>query len=191
MAMLGSKEKWNAKYSAKTSFSIDPDEFLIDHISIFKEGSVLDVACGTGRNSIWLAKEGFSVTGVDISDIGLSQLETSAKKNQVTIKTIAMDLTDPQALRNLETYDNMIVSRYKPSKEILLTLPLLLNEGGILLLYTHNWKQVAAGKFKQQFCLTPNELVDLPWEMKLLTHTSFELDAGFYDGYIFSKDTNP
>ena len=134
-----------------------------------------------------MAKIGFAVIGTDISDIGLLQLKTLAKENQLVIRTMEIDLTNKQELENLGTYDNIIVSMYKPSHEVLLKLPQFLNEGGVLLICTHNWKQVEAGKFKKEFCLTPNELVDMNWEMKLLKHSTFELNSGFYDGYVFSK----
>lgn len=166
---------------------MDPDKFLVDNVSRLKEGSVLDFACGAGRNSIWLAKIGFAVTGADISDIGLLQLETSSKESQLVISTMEIDLTNNQELKNLGTYDNIIINMYKPSHEILLKLPHYLNDGGVLLICTYNWKQVEAGKFKKDFCLIPNELVDLNWEMKLLKHSTFELDSGYYDGYLFSK----
>ncbi|MFT7162693.1 MAG: tellurite methyltransferase [Bacteroidia bacterium] len=166
---------------------MDPDKFLVDNVSTLKEGSVLDFGCGTGRNSIWLAKIGFAVIGLDISDIGLLQLETSSKESQLVISTMEIDLTNNQKLKNLGTYDNIIINMYKPAHEVLLKLPHFLNDGGVLLICTHNWKQVEAGKFKKEFCLIPNELVDLNWEMKLLKHSTFELDSGFYDGYIFLK----
>jgi tellurite methyltransferase len=182
-----SKEKWNSKYSTN-SFSMDPDKFLVDNITMFKEGSVLDFACGTGRNSIWLVKRGFTVSSADISNIGLMKLENSAKENHLEISAIEIDLTNNHQLESLGTYDNIIINMYKPSYEVLLKLPCLLAEGGVLLICTHNWKQVEAGKFKKDYCLTLNELVDLEWEMKLQKHSSFELDSGFYDGYIFAKE---
>ncbi|MEO9853412.1 MAG: class I SAM-dependent methyltransferase [Reichenbachiella sp.] len=185
--MPDSKEKWNTKYSSKSSFSTEPDQFLVDQVALLKEGSVLDFACGTGRNSIWLAKMGFEVTGADISDIGLLRLKVSAKESHVVIRTLEVDLTNELKLENLGPCDNIIINMYKPSQEILLMLPKLLNEGGVLLICTHNWKQVEAGKFKKEFCLMPNELIDIKWEMKLVKHSTFELDSGFYDGYVFSK----
>lgn len=187
--MLGSKEKWNSKYSNKSSFSIEPDIFLMDNIATLKQGTILDFACGTGRNSICMAKKGFTVTGADISDVGLGQLEGSAQEDHLDISIVEIDLTNNHELESLRTYDNIIINMYKPSHEVLLKLPSFLNEEGVLLICTHNWKQVEAGRFKRQFCLTPNELVQMDWEMKLLNHSTFELDSGFYDGYVFEKET--
>ena len=185
--MPGSKEKWNAKYGAKSSFSKEPDPFLVEHVHLFKPGSVLDFACGTGRNALWLAKKGYTVDGADISEVGLDLLETEAKANQLTVRTMVIDLTDQEQLNDLQTYDNLIINLYKPSPKVLLELPKHLNKGGILLICTHNWHQVAAGKFKKQYSLGPNELMDLNWQMKLVQHASFENNSGFYDGYVFEK----
>ena len=46
-------------------------------------GKVLELGCGTGTDAIWLAKNGFEVTAVDVSDIAISIAEKSAKKSGV------------------------------------------------------------------------------------------------------------
>lgn len=58
-----------------------PDHNLINFFTSFPipaEGSALDLGCGTGDNSIWLAKHGFQVTGCDLSDIALDQAQAKA-----------------------------------------------------------------------------------------------------------------
>ena len=183
--MSNSKEKWNAKYSARSSFSMEPDQFLVDHRHLLKDGSVLDFACGTGRNAIWLAQNGFDVHGVDISEVGLKQLDAAAVVAHVDVQAMVLDLEDLEQWKNLATYDNIVVNMYKPDHEALMKMPELLNGGGRLLICTHNWQQVEVGKFKKAFCLMPNELIDLNWDLEQLKYSSFETKTGFYDGYIF------
>ena len=49
---------------------VEPDDFIVDFVSTLKERrskTILDVGCGAVRNTIFLAKEGFHVIGIDVS----------------------------------------------------------------------------------------------------------------------------
>jgi 2-polyprenyl-3-methyl-5-hydroxy-6-metoxy-1,4-benzoquinol methylase len=52
----------------------------------------LDIACGEGRNSIFLARRGFRVTGIDISDVGIAKAERQARAEGLEIDFRRMDL---------------------------------------------------------------------------------------------------
>jgi 2-polyprenyl-3-methyl-5-hydroxy-6-metoxy-1,4-benzoquinol methylase len=52
----------------------------------------LDIACGEGRNSIFLARHGFRVTGIDISDAGIAKAERLALAERLEIEFRRMDL---------------------------------------------------------------------------------------------------
>jgi len=65
--------KWNDKYLQRES-STAPSRIVTKHYALNRPGKALDIAAGTGRNSIFLSKHGFSVEAVDISDVGLRQL---------------------------------------------------------------------------------------------------------------------
>ena len=47
-----------------------------------KKGSVLDICCGAGTHSIYLAKKGFDVTGIDISDTAIKTAKERAKASK-------------------------------------------------------------------------------------------------------------
>jgi SAM-dependent methyltransferase len=64
--------KWNQKYKKK-KYPREPSQIVRDYFSLAKIGKALDIGAGNGRNSIFLAKQGFSVEAVDISDIGLAE----------------------------------------------------------------------------------------------------------------------
>ncbi|MDP2974096.1 MAG: methyltransferase domain-containing protein [Candidatus Diapherotrites archaeon] len=54
----------------------EPDENVVEHVKLFKEEgihSILDLGCGLGRNSVFLAKSGFSVTAADLSPTALEK----------------------------------------------------------------------------------------------------------------------
>jgi len=66
---------------------------LIDSGKV-KPGTALDIGCGTGAKSIYLAKKRFEVTGIDISETAIKYAKENARKAKVKVEFIAADATD-------------------------------------------------------------------------------------------------
>jgi SAM-dependent methyltransferase len=65
---------WNERYGTKDSlWSGNPNRNLVSEASGLRPGEALDVGCGEGADSIWLAGRGWRVTGVDISTLALGR----------------------------------------------------------------------------------------------------------------------
>ena len=65
---------WDERYSMEEyAYGITPNEFLVENVSCIPNGKVLSLAEGEGRNAVFLAKQGYSVTAVDASLVGLSK----------------------------------------------------------------------------------------------------------------------
>ncbi len=89
------RQKWNAKYR-DGSGGHKPTHILTryhDHVS---PGPALDIACGNGRNSLFLAKKGFIVDAVDISNVAMDRL----KGCHPNINALCMDLDTWEIPRN-------------------------------------------------------------------------------------------
>jgi SAM-dependent methyltransferase len=71
-----------------------PNDFLKSHYEEIPKGKVLLLAEGEGRNAVFLAKIGYSVTAVDISSVGLKKAQKLAQENNVIIETICADLEE-------------------------------------------------------------------------------------------------
>ncbi|WP_337864973.1 class I SAM-dependent methyltransferase [Ignavibacterium sp.] len=69
-------------------------KFLLSKINLPANSSILDLACGSGRHSILLAKEGYNVTGVDLSDKLLSEAIKNSKAENLEIEFIKSDIRD-------------------------------------------------------------------------------------------------
>src|SRR5437660_8061022 len=58
----------------------------------------IELGCGTGTNSVWLAQQGFDVLGVDLSPLALERAEQRAKAAGVKVRFVAADVLNPPDL---------------------------------------------------------------------------------------------
>ncbi len=88
------RSRWDSLYEKTQGyvFGKEPAEILKDTIDILPVGRALDIAMGEGRNAVFLAKKGFVVDGVDLSEVAIRKAKRLAKENQVTISTQQADL---------------------------------------------------------------------------------------------------
>lgn len=86
---------WDERYSAEEyAYGKDPNQFLKENYETIPRERVLSLAEGEGRNAVFLAKQGYSVTAVDGSKVGLRKAERLAKENRVTIDLVHADLAE-------------------------------------------------------------------------------------------------
>ena len=84
---------WNARYAGKELvWSAGPNRFLVSEAGGLPPGRALDLACGEGRNAIWLAEQGWQVTGVDFSDVAIEKARAIAAKRGVDVDFRVADL---------------------------------------------------------------------------------------------------
>jgi len=78
---------WDARYAAEASegfvWTTTPNQFVVAEVEGLRPGRALDLACGEGRNAVWLAEAGWDVTGVDFSAAGLNKAARHAAANGV------------------------------------------------------------------------------------------------------------
>lgn len=88
------RERWNKEYDSgiPTLLNADANQFLAATIKGRTAGSALDLGIGQGRNAVYLAKQGWTVTGVDISDVAVTQARANAARDGVAIATVVSDL---------------------------------------------------------------------------------------------------
>jgi len=89
---------WDEIYSGtEFAFSKEPNDFLRETFEqIPAGGHVLCLAEGEGRNAVFLAQQGYTVTAMDMSEVGLIKATQLAKDRGVTITTQVADLADYQ-----------------------------------------------------------------------------------------------
>ncbi|MFT9496182.1 class I SAM-dependent methyltransferase [Anaerosolibacter sp.] len=83
MEYMGDKEYWEKKISNRSDHPLSPEKAIVENIACFKKGSILDIACGDGRNTLFFLENGFEATGVDFSSKALERLRMFAKRSYV------------------------------------------------------------------------------------------------------------
>lgn len=147
MAAMGSAD-WNERYKETPSlWGADANVFVADVFSGCEPGRALDLACGEGRNALWLAGRGWQVTAVDFSEAALAKARAQAAERALTVDWVEADLTgyrpEPGA------FDAVVIA-YLHLRESALTRILrsaadALAPGGTLLVVGHDATNPAEG----------------------------------------------
>lgn len=88
------REQWNTIYSAADfPYKTEHNEFLADVIKGRTPGTALDIGMGRGRNALYLASQGWQVTGVDISDAGMKTAADEARKAGLRVNAVLQDFS--------------------------------------------------------------------------------------------------
>ena len=89
------REDWNARYAQKELlWTAEPNRLFAAEVGSLEPGRALDVACGEGRNAVWLAERGWRVTGVDFSDVALGKAAELAAARGVAVEWVLADVLD-------------------------------------------------------------------------------------------------
>jgi ubiquinone/menaquinone biosynthesis C-methylase UbiE len=88
----GPAATWNQIFAHATGFEHAPNKLLVTWAARHPAGTALDVAMGQGRNAVYLASEGWKVTGVDISDEGVRQARDAAAAQHLALDGVVADV---------------------------------------------------------------------------------------------------
>lgn len=92
---------WDDRYAdSELVWSIEPNRWVVEFCADLPPGRALDVAAGEGRNAIWLAEQGWTVTAVDFSAVAVQRMTRLAAErlgDRVTaLSAVLGDATKPQ-----------------------------------------------------------------------------------------------
>jgi SAM-dependent methyltransferase len=165
---------WDERYAeAEYVYGKEPNSFLNERAGLIpRGGAVLCLAEGEGRNAVWLAQQGFKVTGVDSSSVGMGKAQALASERGVSIETQCADLADYHIEQN--HWDGIVSIfchvpppvRQRLHKEAVKGL----KSGGILILEAYRPKQLEYGtggppvaELMMQLDMIKQELHGLEW----------------------------
>jgi len=159
------REHWNRKYAeAESLWSTTPNRFLVAETSHLEPGRALDLACGEGRNARWLATCGWTVTGIDFSDVAIARARELAARAHLAIEFVCTDLLDYEP--EPDGFDLVLVLYLQiPAIErrvVLERAAAALRAGGTFLLVGHDLTNVTdgvGGPSDPDLLYTPDDIV--------------------------------
>ena len=107
--------KWNKKYNERISQQYNdqaPNQRLKNLTPYLTGSSALDLACGLGANSLFLASIGYQVQAIDISDVAVDYLSEQSYKKKLDINVYLADLTDLNVLNIADSSLDLVISTY-------------------------------------------------------------------------------
>ncbi len=139
---------WDRRYAGTALlWSAEPNQFVVEQVTRMRPGRVLDLACGEGRNCVWLATHGWRATGVDFSAVALGKARELAHRFEATPEWIEADLT--RWTPEYAAYD-LVLAAYLhldaiDRRSVLRAASAALVPGGTLLVLGHDRSNLATG----------------------------------------------
>jgi ubiquinone/menaquinone biosynthesis C-methylase UbiE len=160
------REHWDERYATEELiWKAEPNRFLVEELDALPPGRALDVACGEGRNAVWLASKGWCVTGADFSRAGLAKAQRLATDRGVEVTWVEADVVEwrpPTA-----SFDLVVVMYlHLPAEQrrrALAHAAAALAPGGVLLVVGHDTSNLLKGTGGPQdpaVLFTPEEIVE-------------------------------
>ena len=163
--------RWDDRYRNGEGVGRPPDRFVVHAASSLAPATALDLACGPGRHSLWLAERGWNVTAVDGSSVALELLRESDEHHR--IKTVLADLESPEA--KLSGEFNLVVQTFFLWRPLWPQIRNAVLPGGhyIAVLPTEGLK-------RPEYLVSPGELANVFADWSIITERVIEGRAEFF-----------
>lgn len=178
MANPTDRERWDGKYANRDyDAQLGPTDFVRAQLPLLKQllpgrPAAIDIATGTGRNAVYLAKQGFEVTAVDVSPVGLQLARRLAGDQDAEVDFLEADLESTHL--EVARYDLVLNSHYL-QRTLFPRLVAALKPGGILAFETF-CRSTPQHPMKPEFLLAPNELLKAFSGLKILFYEELPTD---------------
>lgn len=181
------REKWDARYlGGAYEARVHPSALLADWASRIEvtgtAPGAIDIACGAGRNALFLARRGWHVDAVDISPVALGRLRAAADAAALSVTCVERNMEPASsAMDGIDDrrYSLALLIRYADTA-LVEVLPRVLAPGGYLIAEMHLRTDAAvAGPRSPRFRVAPGELRGAA--------TAFEL-LYYHEGFVDDPD---
>ncbi len=171
-APVDARERWNERYAGPgfVPFPDAPAPWLTAHEHLLGGGGrALDVACGDGRNALYLARLGYQVDAIDVSDVAIAALRKAARERGLAIAPRAVDLEREPLPPG--PYD-VVVTMHFLQRSLFEPLQAALAPGGVLVYETfaRAHAETLGHSFNPDYLLEPGELLRAFPALEVLDH---------------------
>lgn len=145
-------KEWDERYrSAELVWGAEPNRFVREQCSSLAPGDAVDLACGEGRNSLWLARRGWRVTGIDYSPVAIERARTLTSQEPADVAArLTWQVGDATAgLVDPRSSDLVVVAylHLAPAEHwlVLANASAALRSGGTLVMVGHDRRNLTEG----------------------------------------------
>lgn len=187
------RDDWNTRYAGpELVWGAGPNRFVAEELEGLVSGRGLDLACGEGRNAIWLAERGWTVTAVDWSGVAIERGRELAAARGVTVEWVVADVLEWEPPgRAFELVLLAYLQLPEPQRSAVLhAAASAVAAGGVLLAVAHDRSNLEGGHGGPQHpavLATPEEIADvlraagLAVERAEVVRRAVETDQGTVD----------
>lgn len=175
------RARWNERYGRGAGpVGLEPSAWLADHRELLERGPrgrALDIACGMGRNALFLAGLGFHVDAVDVSDVAIQATRARAAERGAAVRAVRADVrTDPFPAPPYE----LIVNLNFLERASFGPIERALAPGGLLVFETfgRDQRDVPGSSLDERLTLAPNELLQVFAGLRVLHYRDTVLREG-------------
>ena len=187
MEYMGDSHWWNERFKIRKLTIMQHEKCLEEDMKYFSPaGNVLDIACGDGRNAIYLAGLGYHVHAIDFSEEALNRLDYFCKKQNLKVKTDLVDLSGDDVFIDSNKYDVIIINHYRLNPKLYIKLIDCLNTGGFL--WINGFREVPNDNpnITKLDILSDKDFLSL-CNCTLYDKKSYEIDNRKFIRYIWQK----
>ncbi len=133
--------EWDARYTERAEmWSGRPNGRLVIEVANLTPGRALDIGCGEGADAIWLDRQGWTVTAVDVSDVAVQRARKAAERTGAAVEWVSGDvLATPLPAGSFDLVSIQYPALPKAAGEAAVrSLLASLRPGGILLAVYHD-----------------------------------------------------
>ncbi len=150
---------WEEKYRAGESGQEHaPTILLVETLANVPPGTSIDLACGAGRNAIYMAEHGWDVTAIDGSESAIELVRTRSAARGLKVESHVRDLTARDFMLPEQAFDLVVIAYYL-QRDLFAKAKVAVRVGGIVLAIAHtpergetwNEKRTAPGELRSFF----------------------------------------
>ena len=170
------RERWNERYRA-AAYDFTPNAWLVTLAERLRPASAgaraLDLACGGGRNTLFLAELGYAVEAWDVSDAGLAILQAELERRTAAGGRLHVDVrrVDLERTRLPAARYRLVLNAFFLLRPLLAPLAAALRPGGLLVFETFvDFRDGRHPNVRPEFKLQPGELLKTHNSLDILEH---------------------
>jgi tellurite methyltransferase len=150
---------WDERYRSGSYNKAGASELLVRAVELQPEGrKALDLACGAGRNAVYLADAGWSVTAVDYSGEALAILEREVRDKGLSIDSVKADL-ELKEFHFLSNCYDLIADFYYLQRDLWPLIKQAVSPGGLFVQETYVESEGEGPEIRSRFSLRKGELI--------------------------------